>query len=265
MKNINISKKSIIVFIAIQVAIALLAFILFGLVPAHREAEKISAVAEMKSGGKDSELPKETFNLIEEVRASEHHEAYLRSTLKLSRKDSIALFIDLNDSLAFLSLKGVYLFQSKISKIKISKGLKKLPYFLRDSLYSGPLQVVEEISSIEKFPVVVKKAPKDTSEANQTGAAPVLPIQNDVFVLFSFSNNMVIEIDQEEDELAGTRRAYRQYKRQYRRWFLSENISALFDPEKSGYIYHITIKLPREDARSIYRALPLKPYVVVRY
>jgi len=263
MKNINISKKSIIVFIAIQVAIALLAFILFGLVPAHREAGKIKAVADLKSGGANAELPKETLNLIEEVRRSEHHEAYLRSTLKLSRKDSIALFIDLNDSIAFLSLKGVYLYQSKISKIKINKGLKKLPYFLRDSLYSGPLQVVEEVSSIEKFPIVVKKAPKDTTEANQS--APSLPIQNDVFVMFSFSNNMVIEIDQEEEELAGTRSAYRQYKRHYRRWFMSESISSLFDQERSGYIYHITIKLPREDARSIYRALPLKPFVVVRY
>ncbi|OFY44244.1 MAG: hypothetical protein A2X18_01130 [Bacteroidetes bacterium GWF2_40_14] len=263
MKNINISKKTIVVFLVIQVAIALLAFILFGLIPAHSEAGKISAIAELKSGGTDKELPKETLNLIKEVRASEHHEAYLRSTLKLSRTDSIALFIDLNDSLAFLSLKGVYLFQSKISKIKINKGLKKLPYFLRDSLYSGPIQVIEEISSIEKFPIVVKKAPKDTAEANQS--APALPIQNDVYVMFSFSNNMVIEIDQEEDELAGTRRAYRQYKRQYRRWFLSENISALFDPDRSGYIYHITIELPREDARSIYRALPLKPFVVVRY
>ncbi|MFA5848266.1 MAG: hypothetical protein WC833_00140 [Bacteroidales bacterium] len=263
MKNINISKKTIIVFLAIQVAIALSAFILFGLVPASREAGKISAIAELKSGGSDAELPEETLNLIEGVRASEHHEAYLRSTLKLSRKDSIALFIDLNDSLAFLSLKGVYLFQSKISKIKINKGLKKLPYFLRDSLYSGPLQVIEEISSIEKFPIVIKKAPKDTAEANQS--APTLPIQNDVYVMFSFSNNMVIEINQEEDELAGTRRAYRQYKRHYRRWFLSENISALFDPDRSGYIYHITIELPREDARSIYRAMPLKPFVVVRY
>jgi len=265
MKNINISKKTIIVFIAIQVAIALSAFILFGLIPAGREAGKISVIAELKSDGADTELPEGTLKLIEEVRASEHHEAYLRSTLKLSRKDSIALFIDLNDSLAFLSLKGVYLYQSKISKIKINKGLRKMPYFLRDSLYSGPLQVVEEISSIEKFPIVVKKAPKDTSEANQTGAAPTLPIQNDVFVLFSFSNNMVIEIDQEEEELAGTRRAYRQYKRHYRRWFMSESISSLFDSDRSGYIYHITIKLPREDARSIYRALPLKPYVVVRY
>lgn len=265
MKNINISKKSIIVFLAIQVAVALSSFILFGLVPALREAGKIKDVADKKSDMADAELPEGTLKLIEKVRASEHHEAYLRSTLKLSKKDSIALFIDLNDSLAFLSLKGVYLYQSKISKIKINKGLKKMPYFLRDSLYSGPLQVVEEISSIEKFPIVIKKAPKDTSEANQSGAAPTLPIQNDVFVMFNFSNNMIIEIDQEENELAGTRRAYRQYKRQYRRWFMSESISALFDSERSGYIYHITIELPREDARSIYRALPLKPFVVVRY
>jgi hypothetical protein len=76
---------------------------------------------------------------------------------------------------------------------------------------------------------------------------------------------MVIEITQQESDLAGTRHAYRVYKRMYKKWFLSKNFQSLLDPEKRGYIYHITIELPREDARSIYRALPIKPFVVVRY
>jgi len=265
MKKLNISKKSIGIFAIIQVAIALIAFILFGLIPVNREFRTISGKVEAKYNGSKSEISKDTYNLVKQARANEHHEAYLRSTLKLSKTDSISLLIDLKDSFAFLSLKGVYLFQSKISHIDINKGLKKLPDFLRDSLCSGPMIVEEDISSIEKFPIVIKKAPKDTTEANKAGSAPVLPIQNDVFILLTFGNSMVIEIAQQEHELAGTRHAYRTYKRLYKKWFLAKNFQSLIDPDKRGYIYHITIELPREDARSIYRALPIKPFVVVRY
>lgn len=265
MKKLNISKQSIVIFVTIQVAIALIAFILFGLIPVNREHRNVSGKIDAKYTGPKSVVSKNTYSLVKHERISEHHEAYLRSTLKLSKTDSIALLIDLKDSFAFLSLKGVYLFQSKISRININKGLQKLPDFLRDSLYSGPMLVEEDLSSIEKFPIVVKKAPKDTTEANQAGSAPVLPIQNDVFILLTFGNSMVIEITQQENDLAGTRHAYRVYKRMYKKWFLSKNFQSLLDPKKRGYIYHITIELPREDARSIYRALPIKPFVVVRY
>jgi len=265
MKNLNISKKAIVIFLTVQVVIALIAFILFGLIPVNREYRTVSGKLEAKYSGSKSVISKNTYSLIKHERISEHHEAYLRSTLKLAKTDSIALLIDLKDSFAFLSLKGVYLFQSKISRIYINKGLKKLPDFLRDSLCSGPMIVEEDISSIEKFPIVVKKAPKDTTEANQAGSAPVLPIQNDVFILLTFGNSMVIEIVQQENELAGTRHAYRVYKKLYKRWFFSKNFHSLFNSEKRGYIYHITLEIPREDARSIYRALPIKPFVVVRY
>lgn len=263
MKKLNIPKKPIIIFGITQVVIALIAFILIGVIPVNREIRTISGKIEEKSTGSSSKVSQEINSLIRLVRASKHHEAYLRSTLMLSKTDSISLLIDLQDSLAFLSLKGVYMFQSKISHIEINKGLKKMPYFLRDSLYTGPMLLNEDISSIEKFPIVVKKAPKDTIEANQ--AAPILPIQNDVFILLAFENRMVIEIVQQENELAGTRSAYRSYKKIYRRWFMTKNLQSLFDPQKQGYIYHMKIEIPREDARSIYRALPIKPFVVVRY
>ncbi len=265
MKKINISKKSIIIFGSVQLIVAILSFILFGLIPVHKEVSSISKKIAAKSEVTNTQADKQKKILLDQIRSIEHHEAYLKSTLKLSRTDSISLLFDLSDSLVFLSLKGVYLFQSKISKIEISNGLKKLPYFLRDSLYSGPLKVEQDISSIEKFPIVVKKAPKDTTEASQAGTAPTLPIQNDVFVLLSFGNNMVIEIAQQEKELAGTAKAYRQYKRQYSKFYRSKNFHSLFNSQNSGYTYRFRIEIPREDARSIYRALPIKPYVVVRY
>ncbi len=156
MKKINISKKSIIIFGSVQLIVAILSFILFGLIPVHKEVSSISKKIAAKSEVTNTQADKQKKILLDQIRSIEHHEAYLKSTLKLSRTDSISLLFDLSDSLVFLSLKGVYLFQSKISKIEISNGLKKLPYFLRDSLYSGPLKVEQDISSIEKFQLLLK-------------------------------------------------------------------------------------------------------------
>lgn len=265
MKKLNISKKSIITFLASQIAIVVVIFILFDLIPVTREYGTISDKVRERGANTTARLSKEQSNLIDMVRINEHHESYLRNALKLSKIDSISLLIDLRDSLAILSLKGVSIFESKISRIQINNGLKKLPDFLRDSLYSGPLQAIEDISSIEKFPIVVKKPSKDTSKVNKTEAAPTIPKQNDVFVLMAFDNNMVIEIDQQESKLAGSWLAHMKHKWQHSGWFLSKNIRSLFGSGQRGYIYQLKIEIPREDAGSIYRALPIKPFVLVRY
>ena len=112
---------------------------------------------------------------------------------------------------------------------------------------------------------MVKKPSKDTTKVNKTEAAPTIPKQNDVFVLMAFDNNMVIEIDQQESKLAGSWLAHMKYKRQHSGWFLSKNIRSLFGSGQRGYIYQLKIEIPREDAGSIYRALPIKPFVLVRY
>ena len=257
--------KAIITFTSFLLLLTVASFIIFGLYPVKREVTNISGYIENQSENIRGKLPSDIKNMISEVREKEHLAAFLNTTLKLSRGDSIAFFIDLKDSLAILSYKGVSLFQTKISRIVINSGLKKLPIFFRDSLYSGPMEVKEEMSSIEKFPVVVKKAPKDTIEANMASAAPAPPTQNDVFIAFWFDNNLIIQMNQQEEELVGTKKEYKRYKRDLAGWIRAKNRKALLNKEERGYIYHLTIEVPRDDARSIYRALPLNPAVVVRY
>lgn len=256
--------KWVVIFIAVQITAVAAAFLIFGLIPVSREVKNITATYGLDKAADKSALSVNA-DLLFKIREREHYDSFLRSALALSKSDSISLLIDLSDSLAILSLKGVFLFQTKISEIEFNKGLDKLPVFLRDSLYSGPFMVEREFASIEKFPVVVKKAPKDTTEANADNSAPVLPTQNDVFVLLAFANNLVIEINQEEDDLAGSVKAWREYKKGYSKFFKEHNLALFKDKNAPEYLYRIKISIPREDARSIYRALPLKPFVLVRY
>jgi hypothetical protein len=257
--------KLIALFVVIQLAVVLIAFLVFGLMPVNREVNLISGYVEDKPTSNVNELWAAKTQQIKKVRELHHHEAFLTSTLQLSKIDSISLLIDLSDSIAILTFKGVKLFETKILSIDFNKGLKKLPLSLRDSLYSGPMMVVSEISSLEKFPIVIKKAPKDTTEANILNSAPQMPKQHDVFYQFDFGNNMLIEIKQHENELIGTAKDYRNYTKARKRKNFEKNISALTNKNVRGYTYSLTIELAREDARSIYRALPVKPFVVVRY
>ena len=260
----SITIKGVVIFVSVQLMAIIAAFILFGIIPVGNEVNKITKQFNLV-GVSENKLPQEKVALLERVRDREHYESVLKSALLLSKTDSISLLIDLKDSLAILSLKGVSLFQSKISEFEFNQGLKKLPVYLRDSLYSGPFPVKKELASIEKFPVVIKKAPKDTTEASADDAAPILPIQNDVFVLFLLDNNLVIEINQQEHDLAGSKRAYKDFKANYSRFFRDHNFALIKDKNAPSYLYRLKIFIPREEARSIYRALPIKPYVLVRY
>ncbi len=261
----NVPLKLFVVFFLLQLLIVLLAFIVIGLIPVSREVKQLSAKISNQTLTSDDDTVSHIGLIINEIRNKEHYEAFLKAKLKLAKADSISLFIDLNDSLVYLKFKGVYLMKSKISKINLNKGLEKLPIHLRDSLFSGPMMVVTEVSSIEKFPIVVKKAPKDTTEASLMNSAPVLPRQSDVFVLFEFDSGLFIEISQQEEELIAGRKAYRKYKRGKTKLFRERSARALFNDENRGYNYLIKIELPREDTRAIYRALPTKPQVIVRY
>jgi hypothetical protein len=257
--------KLVFIFISLQLAILALSFIVLGLFPVHSEVMSISKGLKSKQSHRQTMQTQTSFDLANRLIAAEHHEAFLKSNLQLSKADSMSLLIDLNDSLAILTFKGVYLFKSKIANINFNKGLEKLPLYLLDSLFSGPFKMEKEISTIEKFPIVIKKAPKDTLEANLANSAPELPKQTDVYWFFTFSNSFAVEIRQQEDNLVGTRSAYRHYRKEKRRWLRKKGLNAIFKPEQSGYTYLLSIEIPREDARSIYRAMPIKPIVVVRY
>lgn len=261
----KVNFRALFLFIALQIVVAAATFIFFGLLPVQKETKKVSAYVNSKNDTLKMELSKSKVEQISKIRSAEHLEAVLRANLSLSKTDSIALLIDLKDSLAVLSFKGIALFESKISFIQKNNGLKRLPTLLRDSLFSGPMLVREEIVTIEKFPIVIKKAPKDTTEANLASAAPVLPTQSDVFIFFAFDKNIIVEIRQQETDLVGSHKSIRQYRNQKANWIREKNINSLAHPENPSYFYCIEIEVPREDARSIYRALPIKPYVVVRY
>jgi hypothetical protein len=260
-----ISLKSVLIFISLQFVLFAVAFVVLGLLPVNREVRSITKNLNVNQSQNQVDITHSKINLAHKLVEAEHQEAFLKAHLEFSKADSMSLLIDLKDSLAILTFKGVFLLKSKISNIDFNKGLGKMPLFLLDSLFSGPYMVQRELATIEKFPIVIKKAPKDTLEANLLNSAPEHPKQKDVFWFFTLSNNFAVEIRQQEDDLIGARSEYRNFLKSKARFSRGRSLHSIFKPEENRYTYKLSIEIPREDARSIYRALPIKPVVVVRY
>jgi len=259
----SIPSKFYIITMGIQFLLISIIVIIFGLVPVKREINKIGKIVSDSSNIKQRVETKT--ELLNRYLLAKHHESVLSNTIELAKADSIALIIDLQDSVVKISFKGVDLQVSRITEIIKNSGLRKMPFLMLDSLFSGPFYIEKDFSSIEKFPIVVKKAPKDTIEAEQLNKAPELPKQSDVFFFFIVNEHFIIEVAQNENELIGNPKVVKQYRKKKRDWIRQRNIDQIKDSQNPNYIYQLTVKIPREEARSIYRALPVYPVVLIRH
>src|ERR1035437_6115356 len=89
--------------------------------------------------------------------------AFLQSRLVMAETDSIYLSINLADSSINIEISGVVVHKARINSINISKILSGSDYSIL-SMLSTPFTISRSIATIKKEPVMLKMAPKDTSE-----------------------------------------------------------------------------------------------------
>ena len=182
--------------------------------------------------------------------------AMLDSRLLLSENDSIGIFVSLSDSLLNLVLQGVTIHQSKISHIGTGKLLSKPDKASLFKYLSTSFMIESYRSTIVKVPVVVKHAPKDTSEANKARYAPQLPPDEYVkYTLFS-DKSLKIVIQQEEKSSCKQKLTAFSYSCRNKLRTFAGTSSAIFRLRIPDYHTSIKIKIPSNDARTIFRALP---------
>jgi hypothetical protein len=189
---------------------------------------------------------------------------FREALLRLSDNDSIQLIVNLSDSSVCLSIKGVIIQQTKASQIYTDKLFAKMTGVQRYRLFSQPLQVNTVYASIVKEPVVVRQAPKDTMEAELNAWQPDTLIQNPAFVALSIEYGIHINLEQERNLTWYDKRKKVEF---YTHLLFTKTKSSLkhfIGFKKQEYQPVITIKLPVDDLRAIYRALPYEPYVVFK-
>lgn len=181
--------------------------------------------------------------------------AFLQSRMIMAETDSIYLTLNLSDSTANLEISGVSVHQSKFSDMEASKIFLKGDENLILSLMASPFTISNDWATIRKEPVLIKMAPRDTSEY-KPDIMPDTSLTEPVSYILEMTDGTRIYVCQEENDKPVDRRSQYRFDRNYRlrdAWSSMKSIVRFRIPE---YHLYIKIYLPRADAKIIYRAIP---------
>ncbi len=181
--------------------------------------------------------------------------SYLQSRVTMAGTDSIYLTLNLSDSIINIEISGVVVHEARLSRKKVSKMLTKGNENLILSMLATPFIIKNEYSTIKKEPVMIKMAPKDTSEY-KPDIMPDTSLTVPVNFIMEMSNGTKIYVYQEEKEkfFSGLKLSLFGLKEKFRvAWSSLKSVVLFKVPE-----YHPFIKIwvPRSDAKVIYRAIP---------
>jgi hypothetical protein len=190
--------------------------------------------------------------------------AFLQSRIAMAGTDSCYIALNMSDSSANLEICGVIVQKAKMSSIKTSKILSASNENAILSLLSAPFTIKSSIASIKKEPVMFQMAPKDTSEY-KPDIMPDTTIAEPVNYILETDQGVRIFVYQEERVKAEDRLSQFKFDLNYRlkdTWSALKRVAVFKVPE-----YHpfIKIKLPRTDAKNIYRAVPKNGQIALFY
>jgi hypothetical protein len=188
--------------------------------------------------------------------------AYLQSRIAMAETDSIYLTINLPDSTINIEISGVIVHSTKIKYLEMSSILKNGNEFIISSMLSSPFTIVNEISSIEKEPLMISMAPKDTSEF-QPDIMPDTADFEPVNYILEMQNGLRIHVYQEEKFVAGDGFHIFGFDLRDRLKSTLLAIKSVMVFKVPDYKPFIKVRLPRADAKIIYRAVPRNGQVAV--
>jgi hypothetical protein len=163
--------------------------------------------------------------------------------------------LNIADSTANLEISGVTVHSARINDLKISRILRSGNDYMIPAMLASPMTIVGDFATIKKEPLMIKMAPKDTSEfkpdiiPDTSGFEPVnyiLEMDNGIRI-FVYQNTDTIMADKNKlfffdlnDRLKNT-------------WSSLKSVARFKVPEYHPYI---KIRLPKADAKILYRAVP---------
>lgn len=188
--------------------------------------------------------------------------AWLQSKTIMAQTDSIYLAINLADSTSELEISGVTVHSARISNFRVSRLLKDGDRNAVLTMLSQPLTINSSLATIRKEPLMIKIAPKDTSEY-QPDIIPDTSLVEHVNFILDLTNGMRVYVYQEEYDRPlekGSTFRFDIRDRLSTAWSSLKSVSLLKVPEYHPYI---KIWIPREDVKIIYRALPRNGQIAV--
>ena len=188
--------------------------------------------------------------------------SYLQARTSMAETDSVYMTLNLSDSTANLEISGVIVHSVRINSYRVSGILRRTDEYAISSMLSLPMNIVSDQASIKKEPLMIKMAPKDTSEFKPD----VIPDTSDyepVNYILEMDNGIRIYVYQTTDTLKSDKRQLFFFDLRDRAgttWSYMKSIARFRVPE-----YHpfIKIRMPKADAKILYRAVPRKGQIAV--
>ena len=184
-----------------------------------------------------------------------HEKAFYQARVLMAESDSICLALNLADSTATLEIEGVAVHKAKISEITVSKVFRKADEYSVTSMRAIPFTITNDYSTFRKEPVMIKLAPKDTSEY-KPDILPDTARSEPVNYIFEMTNGTRLYVYQDLSENRGDRMALYMFDLKDRLRNIRDNIKSILNLKVPEYHPSIKIRLPKADAKIIYRALP---------
>jgi hypothetical protein len=188
--------------------------------------------------------------------------AFLQSRIAMAETDSIYLAINMTDSTANIEISGVVVHKAKMSKVQTSKMFMKGNENVILSLLASPFTIANDYGTIRKEPVMIKMAPKDTSEY-KPDIMPDTSITEPVNYILEMTNGTRIYVYEEENDQFKDRVNQFSFDIKDRLQTTWNSLKSVFIFKVPEYHLYIKMKLPRADAKIIYRALPKNGQIAI--
>jgi hypothetical protein len=189
-------------------------------------------------------------------------EAYLQSRVAMAETDSVYLTVNLSKKEINIEISGVVVHTTPIDEIEASKLLTDGDDYVINSLLSAPLTIVSDTSSIAKIPIIMKVAPKDTSEF-KPDAIPDTAFYQPVNYIFETDRGIKILVYQSEEIKQGDSKDRFMFDLRHRLINLKADMKDILAFRVPEYQPYIKIKIPSADAKIIYRAIPRHGQIAV--
>jgi hypothetical protein len=191
-----------------------------------------------------------------------HEKSFLQSRVAMAATDSVYLSINLSDSTINLEISGVTVHKTQIGRISASKILVGGNNYIVLSMLSDPLIIKKNFSSIRKEPLMIKMAPRDTSEY----VPDIIPDTADyepVNYILEMENGIRLHVYQEDKLKLGDGLCRSLFDIYHRFRYTAKTFWRVIAFRLPDYQPYIKLRIPRSDAKIIYRALPEKGQIAV--
>ncbi len=189
--------------------------------------------------------------------------SWLETRSQIAMTDSISLSVNLSDSTWQIELKGVVLDKAKIIDYKADRFFYQLGLGAYHHLLGKQAQADTVYSTIPKVPIVVKKAPKDTTEVDESIHIDTVDVEV-VHWILKLDNSIVLKIEGVNPAASGGWWNGHKFWIQQLLTETKQNLARTLYFKSPEYLPEIRLEVSEADAKAFYRALPLNPLICIR-